>query len=88
MHKPEFWGYVQFSHMPPGTDEYRADPLWGERMALMEVYNAQKRHKDENGVWDANPTLPNGVSLAVTDEGWEAKGRALRVRHDSLIRAI
>jgi hypothetical protein len=85
MHKPEFWGYVQFSHMPPGTDEFHPDPEWDARMALMDVYNAQKRHFDEHKSWDPAPQLVAGTTFSLTPDGWHAQHAALNIRHDSLI---
>jgi hypothetical protein len=76
MHKPEFWGYVQFSHMPPGTDEFRPDPLWPARMRLIEL---------KNKTWNPSPRLPSGVAFQETKEGWQATCDKLNIRHDSLI---
>ncbi len=42
MHRPERWGFVQFSTAEPGTDAFRPDPTFPAREMLMEVYHAQK----------------------------------------------
>ena len=85
MHKPEFWGYVQFSHMPPGTDEFHPDPEWPARMALMDVYYAQKKHFTEHKSWDPSPPLADGTTFSLTPDGWHAQHGSLNIRHDSLI---
>lgn len=85
MHKPEFWGYVQFSHLPAGSDDFRPDALWDARMDLVAVYYAQKEHYDRAQLWDATPDLPKGVTFKTTPEGWEASSRGLHIRHDSLM---
>ncbi|MFO0907824.1 MAG: carbohydrate-binding family 9-like protein [Isosphaeraceae bacterium] len=57
MHRPERWGYVQFSDRPPGVDVFRRDPLEGVRDRLVEIYHAQKRYRDENKRWAARLDL-------------------------------
>jgi hypothetical protein len=42
MHRPERWGYVQFSKDQPGATQFTIDPLMGGRDALMELYHHQK----------------------------------------------
>jgi Carbohydrate family 9 binding domain-like len=41
MHRPERWGYVQFSTAAPGHAVYDADPAGPIRDRLMQVYHAQ-----------------------------------------------
>ena len=41
MHRPETWGYVQFSTAPVGSVSLRADPSGPARQALMALYQAQ-----------------------------------------------
>jgi hypothetical protein len=41
MHRPEFWGYVQFEASP--DTPFREDPHWETRCRLMELYRAEKR---------------------------------------------
>ncbi len=88
MHRPEFWGYVQFSHMPPGTDEFQPDPSWETRMSLMQVYEKQKAYTREHGRW-ASTLKELGVeteaAFGLTDDGWQARLKGLHVRQDSLI---
>ena len=51
MHRPERWGYVQFSRAAPGEDEFRPDGTLEAREALMAVYYAQRAHHDKHGEW-------------------------------------
>ncbi len=55
MHRPETWGYVQFSTAPPGKARFRPDPTYHARMRLMEVYHAQRAFRQANGRWAGNP---------------------------------
>ena len=51
MHRPERWGYVQFSEQPPGTAAFRPDPSLPARDLLMDVYHAQREHRQVHGQW-------------------------------------
>ena len=51
MHRPERWGYVQFSTHPPGAASYRADPSGPARDYLMRVYHAQAAHRARTKTW-------------------------------------
>ena len=42
MHRPERWGYVQFSTARPGSVKLRPDAALVAREALMEIYHAQR----------------------------------------------
>ena len=65
MHKPELWGYVQFSSQrgyavgPVGevlegeTEEFEPDPSWALRCFLMEGYRLQR------GMWDKEGRYSN-----------------------------
>lgn len=46
MHRPEYWGYVQFSDRPPGPGQvaYQPDPASTAKLALCRLYYAQKAH--------------------------------------------
>jgi eukaryotic-like serine/threonine-protein kinase len=47
MHRPERWGYVQFSTRPPGTVAFRSDPAGPAKHLLQRVYHAQRAfHKE------------------------------------------
>jgi hypothetical protein len=51
MHRPERWGYVQFSTGPPGKMAYRSDPAGPIRDRLMQVYQAQQAFFKQNNRW-------------------------------------
>jgi hypothetical protein len=84
MHRPERWGYVQFSTEAPGKAAYRPDPSGPLRDRLMEIYQAQKAHRQANKTWaaslealgQANEPPPPGArvpTLRMTPEGFEAE---------------
>ncbi len=49
MHRPERWGYVQFSAAAPGTDSFKPDPTRPARDALTEIYYRQQAFQQKNG---------------------------------------
>jgi hypothetical protein len=52
MHRPERWGFVQFTTQPAGTDvAFNPDPAWPAREALMRVYHAQAAFRKQHGRW-------------------------------------
>jgi hypothetical protein len=82
MHRPERWGYVQFSTAPPGQSSFKPDPAGPIRDRLMQVYYAQKAFHETSKRWAASlvelkllaaAVLPDhNVSLRLTPEGYEA----------------
>ncbi len=83
MHRPETWGYVQFSTRKPGKEQFHPDPAWGVKCALQQVYYAQKRFRDSTGGWaqtlDQLPLPPaakaarsQGLVLEPADTGYVA----------------
>ncbi len=44
MHRPELWGYVQFSTAPPGKADFRPDPAGPARYLLQRIYEAQRKY--------------------------------------------
>jgi hypothetical protein len=69
MHRPEKWGYVQFSTAPPGRAKFRPDPTLPVREFLMRVYYAQKDFHEKNGRWasslaELSPAPPSQAKLA------------------------
>ena len=51
MHRPERWGYVQFSKEPPGKEKFMLDPTLSARDRLMEVYHREKSFYEKRGRW-------------------------------------
>lgn len=98
MHRPEHWGYLQFSDQEPGKEAFRPDPDWPARDLLHKVYYAQRRHREAHGAFsdDTKQLLSGplaesamGLKVQVTDTGFEASlpsadgKRRLRIREDS-----
>lgn len=82
MHRPERWGYVQFSTAAPGTGVFQPDPTWPARRWLHEVYYGQVAYRKAHGRYapsladlgvtvPADPTL-SGAGLAVAGSLFEA----------------
>jgi hypothetical protein len=81
MHRPETWGYVQFSSRKPGKAKFLADPSWNTRCLLHYVYYAQKQFHDSTKQWAVtldqlrlDPTVlaaqHQGLSLSATSAGF------------------
>ena len=84
MHRPERWGYVQFSSAKPGAATFRPDPSGPARDLLMQVYEAQKTYHAQHKAWA--PTLEalgrtdlkgtgggERPSLRLDDQGYQAE---------------
>ena len=92
MHRPETWGYVQFSTARPGSAAFRPDASLAARRWLHEVYYAQIAFRQKNKRWAASfeelrITLPADGSLAAgslhtAGTQWEASV-ALRAEAES-----
>ena len=52
MHRPEKWGYVQFTKQP-GEVSFVPDPAMPARNALQEIYYAQRDYEAKNHRWAA-----------------------------------
>ncbi len=101
MHKPERWGYVQFTKADPGSVPFRPDPTWPARARLMAIYEAQQFFRSETGRYARSlgklgiePGEP-AIAHRRTPEGFEASAdvpagvegpRRISVRQDSRIR--
>lgn len=83
MHRPERWGYVQFSTAEPGTASFRPDPAAPVRDRLMQIYHAQRTHQRNNQRWndrldalDLGPPPANmpkhSTAIETTPEGYRA----------------
>jgi hypothetical protein len=49
MHRPEMWGYVQFSTAKPGNAKFRPDPAGPARHLLHQIYYAQRAFQKKHG---------------------------------------
>jgi hypothetical protein len=51
MHRPERWGYLQFSTAEPGKAMFHPDPAGPAREVLHRVYYAQRAYQAKHGKW-------------------------------------
>ncbi|MBS0260574.1 MAG: nuclear transport factor 2 family protein [Planctomycetes bacterium] len=83
MHRPERWGYVQFSTGAPGSVQFQRDPAEKARDALLEIYHHQQAYRQKHGRWAdkldllaLDPASWNGLSkppvLRMTSTGFRA----------------
>jgi hypothetical protein len=56
MHRPETWGYVQFTTRPPSQATFQPDASGPARHLLHAIYYAQQDYRKANGHWAR--TLP------------------------------
>ena len=78
MHRPERWGFVQFTRARPGEASFRPDPTFAAREALMAAYYAQRAFFKTHGRWaksteELPAALEKNVRLASDGEGWVAE---------------
>ena len=82
MHRPERWGYVQFSTAKPGQAEFRTDGDWPARDLLHRVYYAERAYFKANGKYHSKPEalglmglsapLSGPIQIETTASGFEA----------------
>jgi hypothetical protein len=82
MHRPERWGYVQFSTAAPGQVVYQPDPAGPIRDRLMLIYRAQNAYFRQNKRWamtlndlklsDAQRPPEQTTKLTLVPGGYEA----------------
>ncbi len=85
MHRPELWGYVQFTHGAPGSVSYVPDPEYPARRWLMDLYHAEKSYfADSRGYTErlsdlrglgAPPTSVDWTEIRRTPQGFVASAR-------------
>lgn len=101
MHRPEKWGYVQFSIGEIGKVEFQPDPALPARNLLQGIYYAQRDYRHKHGIWASDladlgfdKTEYEGVKglpeIQVTQSCYEAivqamEGKKWHIRQDSLI---
>ncbi len=82
MHRPEKWGYVQFTRKESGPVAFTPDPLGAARNQLHGIYYAQRAYQEKNHRWatslaelaldtTAAPTSDR-PTLKTTPDGFEA----------------
>ena len=81
LHRPEKWGYVQFTRKSSRKVAFVPDPAAEVRNRLQEIYYAQRSYKGKNGYWakslveldlSVNPKTINPPELKITPGGFEA----------------
>jgi len=83
MHRPEKWGYVQFTRKPAAEVKFVPDEQLKARNELMEIYYAQKDYQAKNHRWaaaisdlpfavDVVERLSKTVKMKLTADGFEA----------------
>jgi hypothetical protein len=82
MHRPETWGYVQFSTARPGAATFHPDATLPARRWLHQVYYAQREYRrahrrwarslQELGVAAPNDAILDGAALEVTADLFQA----------------
>lgn len=94
MHRPERWGYLQFSTAEPGKATFRPDADWPSRDLLHRVYYAQRDYHKANKKYAASVAElgladAGRVSIETTRHGFEAgtgeTPRRWTITHDSRI---
>jgi hypothetical protein len=89
MHRPEQWGYVQFTSKPVAEAHWRPDASIPAREALMTVYFAQRGYYERNKRWAGEmkdlgldamnwPRVVCCPILNLTPDGYEARVTLLR----------
>jgi hypothetical protein len=96
MHRPETWGYVQFSTKSVGAQaKFVPDPTAPVRYLLHKILYAQEQyhltHKQYARTLAAldldeleDETLAQPITMQITETGWEAVARLARVRGNVL----
>jgi hypothetical protein len=51
MHRPETWGYVQFSTAEVGKAKFNPDPAGPARRLLHRIYYAQRQYREKHGCY-------------------------------------
>lgn len=95
MHRPERWGYLQFSTAKPGTAGFKPDPDWAARDLLHRAYYAQRAYHAANKKYataakDLGLKDAEKLTVETTRSGFEmslpGKSRRLTITQDARIR--
>lgn len=86
MHRPETWGYVQFTSSRPGMVAFQPDPAGPARHLLHRIYYAQRDYREKHRTWAtrldqlglqgvSHPSLLGPPTLETTRNSYEASCR-------------
>jgi hypothetical protein len=92
MHRPERWGYVQFSTASSGV-AFRDDATWQVRETLHAVYYAQRDFRKANGRWATSldelqmkaPVAGLALTLVSAGDQFQVSSGGWHIRQDSLV---
>ena len=81
MHRPDRWGFVQFSDAAVGSDSLKPNPSWEARVLLMSIYERQKEFHEKQQRYSIDMAellgdQQNGslkATIRLTDAGFSAK---------------
>lgn len=86
MHRPEWWGVLQFSDQTGALPEARPLQAWEHRMTLLEVWEAEQRVRKETGSFTSDQTALGldiaGLSLEATSSMFEARLGSCSLDHE------
>jgi hypothetical protein len=99
MHRPELWGFVQFTRKASGLTRFVPDPSLPVRTVLMSIYYAQTEYRNIHGRWAERleeTTLGmdriGRLQFRITENGWAAEttdhGQRWRVSQNSRLERI
>jgi hypothetical protein len=85
MHRPEKWGYVQFTRSQADASQFRRDPSASARTLLHGIYYAQRNYQKQHSRWARsldelalppevlkNDSVASVPTMSATPEGFEA----------------
>lgn len=88
MHRPEVWGFVQFSDARPGSAAFKRDPDQAARMYLISLYYAQLDYYRVKSRWassiaDLNlpspdPRFAASTKIELTERGYNASVKSTK----------
>lgn len=85
MHRPEWWGVLQFSDRTSDLPALRPLAEWENRQVLVRVWEAEQQVRDNTGRYTSDPAMLGldipGLSLEATSTMFEARLGRCRVDH-------
>jgi len=90
MHRPERWGYLQFSTQPQGPVAFVPNPDQAALDFLHAAYYAQREFRRTHGRWattfdELTIAPPAGATLQTAGDLFQINAGAIHIRQDSLV---